>query len=383
MIAQFKDIFQGAPTIRAMAPGRVNLIGGHTDYNEGFVMPIAIQHNVSILAQPRRDNEIHLHSTNFDQTDSFSLTEKIVQIEDKPWSNYIRGVTYGLQQAGWPIQGANLFIESDVPIGAGLASSAAVEMATCIAYQALFDLDTSTMEMIEISLEAENRFVGKNCGPMDQFISALGQPGKALFLDCRNFVYELVSFPSDHYSVVIMNTKVRKGEVIKEYNERRAACREGVRLLKEYFPDIRALRDVGSEQFEKVRHHLPELIEKRCAHIIFENERVQMFAKALKDENTSLIGQLINASHKSLKENYEVSCPELNAMVDIALEVDGVIGARMTGAGFGGCAIAVVSKGIENDLKKTVMKKFAETIGHEPEVYMSEASDGARYEILG
>lgn len=382
MISRFKEVFNGEPTIRAMAPGRVNLIGGHTDYNEGFVMPIAIQHNVSILAQPRRDNEIYLHSTNFEQSDSFSLAENIAFVEEKPWSNFIRGVTKGFQKAGWPLRGANLFIDSDVPISAGLASSAAVEMATCIAYQALFDLDVSTMDMIEISLEAENRFVGKNCGPMDQFISALGQPGKALFLDCRNFDYELVSFPSDHYSVVIMNTKVRSKQVVKEYNARRAACREGVTLLKEYLPNIRALRDAGSEQFEKHRHHLPEIIQKRCAHIIYENERVQMFAKALKDENTTLIGQLISASHISLKENYEVSCPELNTMVDIAMGVDGVIGARMTGAGFGGCAIAVVSKGVEEQLKSTVMKQFTETIGHEPEVYFSEASDGARYEIL-
>jgi galactokinase len=382
LVQRFETLFSSKPTIRAIAPGRVNLIGEHTDYNDGFVMPIAIQYAVTLLARPRKDGEVRLYSADFDAESVFRIADSIPHDPKEKWSNYERGVFAGFLKRGFELCGADMLIQGNVPIGAGLSSSAAVEMATAVAIRALNGFDISQVELVKLSQEAENQFVGMNCGIMDQFISGMGQSGKALFLDCRSLEYELVPFPSDDFSVVIMNTKKKRELTGTEYNERRSQCEEGVRLLQKKLPGIRALRDVSVSDFEMVANVLPDRVRDRCEHVVYEDERVQAFVRALKDRDASLIGELLLASHQSLRDLYEVSCPELDLMVRIAMDVEGVIGARMTGAGFGGCAIAVVEKGREKALEEAIFSKYPKKTNIQPEVYVSEPSDGARVEIL-
>lgn len=382
MIDKFGQIFGEKPSIRAVAPGRVNLIGEHTDYNDGFVLPIAIQYAITLLASPRTDNEVHIFSIDYNSQTRFSLGKTIQKVEVPKWSNYERGVFHGFQQRGFSPEGMNILICGNVPLGAGLSSSAAVEVATALAIRDLFDFDLTDLELVKLAQEAENRFVGMNCGIMDQFISGMGKAGHALFLDCRSLDFEHVPFPSDDFTVVIMNTRVRRELTGSEYNERRAQCEEGVRLLAENISGVTALRDVTVADFELYAMGLPTLVRDRCRHVVYENMRVESLVQTLMDRDSSLMGELLKASHEDLRELYGVSCPELDAMVNIASEVDGVIGARMTGAGFGGCAIAVTQKGAEAELKAKVFKEYPDMTGIEPEVYISTASDGAHSECI-
>ena len=373
---QFRSIFDVSAVIHAKAPGRVNLIGEHTDYNDGFVMPIAIQYHVNILAAPREDDEIHLYSVDFSAQSRFSL-DRIDFDNQQPWSNYQRGVFDQFKKSGEFLRGADMLIQGNVPIGSGLSSSAAVEMATAVAVRSLCQIDISMVELVKLSQRAENQFVGMNCGIMDQFISGMGKKGMALLLDCRSLDFELIPFPSETYAVMILNTKVKRELTGTEYNERRNQCEEGVRLLRQQMPQIQALRDVSVSDFEKYKSLLPELVQKRCHHVIYENERTHIFAKALQENNASMMGRTLLESHENLRDFYEVSCEELDLMVDLAMSVPGVIGARMTGAGFGGCAIALVEKGTETQVEQKIRDNYPSKTGIEPEIYISEPSEGA------
>ena len=379
---QFKSIFDVSAAVHAKAPGRVNLIGEHTDYNDGFVMPIAIQYHVNILASPRDDRQIHLYSVDFSARSRFSL-DRIEFDNQQPWSNYQRGVFDQFEKRGEILCGADMLIQGDVPIGSGLSSSAAVEMATAVAVRSLCQLDIPMVELVKLSQRAENQFVGMNCGIMDQFISGMGKKGMALLLDCRSLNFELIPFPSDIYTVMILDTRVKRKLTGTEYNERRGQCEEGVRLLKQQMPQIRALRDVSVSDFEKYKSLLPELVRKRCHHVIYENERTQIFANALKANNAGLMGRTLLESHENLRDFYEVSCRELDLMVDLAMSVPGVIGARMTGAGFGGCAIAMVEKGVEIQVEQKICDIYPSRTGIEPEIYISQPSEGATLQSDG
>jgi galactokinase len=373
---QFKSVFGVSAAVHAKAPGRVNLIGEHTDYNDGFVMPIAIQYTANILAAPRDDREVHLYSLDFSAQTQFSLDQ--IEFDTKQlWSNYQRGVLDQFQKRGACLCGANILVQGNVPIGSGLSSSAAIEMATAVAVQSLNRLDLPMVELIKISQRAENQFVGMNCGIMDQFISGMGKTGMALLLDCRSLNFEMIPFPSETYSVMILNTRVKRELTGTEYNERRSQCEEGVRILKEKLPQIRALRDVSVSDFERYKSLLPSLVKKRCHHVIYENERTQLFANALKQKDTNLMGRTLLESHESLRDLYEVSCEELDLMVDLAMSVPGVIGSRMTGAGFGGCAIAMVKKGVESQVEEKIRDTYPSKTGIEPEIYISQPSEGA------
>jgi galactokinase len=378
----FQSIFKRQPHIQAKAPGRVNLIGEHTDYNDGFVMPIAIQYAAHVMAAPRDDHEVHIHSVDFEGQSTFNIDRDIPFDKQNRWSNYQRGVADQLIKRGHAIRGADLLIQGNVPIGAGLSSSAAVELATAVSFNRLNDLKISMKEMIKLCQAAENRFVGMNCGIMDQFISGMGKTGMALFLDCRSLDYKQIPFPEDMYTIVIVNTKVQRELTGTEYNERRSQCEEGVRLLKEDLPDIRALRDVTVADFETHKAVLPDIVRKRCRHVIYENERVKTFSNALTTRNVGLMGTLLLQSHEDLRDLYEVSCPELDLAVALAMEVEGVIGARMTGAGFGGCAIALVEKGRESALREKILDVYPSKTGIKPEVYFSAPSEGASVETL-
>jgi galactokinase len=379
---QFESVFQCPPVLESKAPGRVNLIGEHTDYNDGFVLPIAIQYAVTILASPRADDEIHLYSADFNDSTSFPISERINHDEKHPWSNYQRGIVDQFQKRSEKISGANLLIQGNVPIASGLSSSAAVEVATAMAIKTLDHIQISDLDLIKLCQTSENEFVGMKCGIMDQFISRMGQKGKALFLDCRNLSYDLIPFPAEHYTVVILNTKIKRELTGSEYNERRSQCEETVRLLNKFLPGISALRDVSVSDFQRYKSELPELTQMRSEHVVFENERVCQFVDAMKQNNAEKMGRLLLDSHRSLRDLFEVSCDELDAMVDIAMTVEGVVGARMTGAGFGGCAIAVVHNGCEEKLKETVFEKYPEKTNIEPEVYISSPSQGATVQYI-
>jgi galactokinase len=375
---QFNRIFEMEPVLSAVAPGRVNLIGEHTDYNDGYVMPIAIQYAVTVLAAPRTDGRIHLYSADFEQKTSFDAAGPFERDPRFRWSDYEKGVVSEYLKRGDVPGGANLLIQGNVPMASGLSSSAAIEVATAVALRALNHFSIGDLDLVKLCQKAENDFVGMKCGIMDQFISCLGKAGHALFLDCRSLDYQLAPFPGDRYSVVILNTKMKRELTGSEYNERRSQCEEGVRLLKKALPDIRALRDVSRDEFEKHKGLLPGLVARRCSHVVSENQRVLDFAKALPRSDEARIGTLLLDSHASLRDLYEVSCSELDMMVEISMSVPGVVGARMTGAGFGGCAIAMVEKGREEALKSAVMEKYPRKNGIQPEVYVSSPSDGAR-----
>jgi galactokinase len=335
-----------------------------------------------MLAGPRDDGDIQLYSADYEQKAAFPAIGPVERNLRCHWSNYQKGVVSELLKRGYRLRGANLLIEGNVPVASGLSSSAAVEVATAVTLRALNGLTLSDLDLIKLCQRAENDFVGMKCGIMDQFISCLGKAGHALFLDCRSLEYKRVPFPSDRYTVVILNTKMKRELTGSEYNERRSQCEEGVQVLKKVLPGIRALRDVSVADFETFGGSLLPLVRNRCAHVVTENQRVLDFVEALRQGDEERIGKLLLASHESLKTLFEVSCRELDLMVDIAMSTEGVVGARMTGAGFGGCAIAMVRKGGEEALKARVFERYPKDTGIKPEVYVSAPSDGAKAENL-
>jgi len=380
---RFFEAFGRKPLFRAGAPGRVNLIGEHTDYNDGYVLPVAIQFSVTVLASPRTDGRVNLVSADFNNRVSFSLEDPLVRDASAAWSDYPKGVMSEFLLAGFRPSGMDAVFQGDVPIASGLSSSAAVETAFAVLIRLMNGFALGDTDLARLCQAAENRFVGMNCGIMDQFISALGQANAALFLDCRSLDYEIVPFPSDLYDVVILNTRKKRELTGSEYNERRSQCEEGVRLLSGALPGIRALRDVSVAEFERQAGRLPETVRRRCRHVVEENQRVLDFVSALRSRDEASIGRLLLESHASLRDLYEVSCPELDAMVDIAMSVPATVGARMTGAGFGGCAVAVVRRGAGKALAEAILEEYPKRTGLCPELYETRPSEGASAEKLG
>ncbi|HZS08830.1 MAG TPA: galactokinase [Blastocatellia bacterium] len=357
------------------APGRVNLIGEHTDYNDGFVMPAAIGFSTWVAIAPRDDRRIAIHSENFSAGVEFDLDESGARAGHH-WSDYVRGVAVKLEETGYHLRGANLFIRGEVPIGSGLSSSAAIEVATGLALADTAGLSVDRVTLAKICQRAENEFVGMRCGIMDQFVSCCGHAGHALMLDCRSLDYKLLPL-SDEARLVICNTMVKHQLAGGEYNKRRAECEAGVRHLSQFIPGIAALRDVTIEQLEQHGRDLPEVVYRRCRHVVSENARVPAAATALERGDLAAFGQLMGESHRSLRDDYEVSCNELDLMVELAGEVEGVYGARMTGGGFGGCTINLVSAGSVAQFKRTVAERYRQKTGRKPEIYVCTAAEGA------
>ena len=373
--AEFTRCYGAAPELVVRAPGRVNLIGEHTDYNDGFVLPIAIDRSVLLAASVRPDRTVRLQAMDFGKQAAFSLDD----IERDPhnrWSDYQRGVAIVLQERGYMLPGLDVVFGSDVPIGAGLSSSAALEVAMAVAWQTLAGFELSRPELALLCQRAENTFVGVNCGIMDQFISALGQERSALLIDCRSLAYQLVSLP-EGVAVVVMDTAKKRGLSGSAYNTRRAECEEGVRLLAAHLDGIRALRDVSVADFDRYAGSLPPAVQKRCRHVIGENQRVLDGIESLARGDAGAFGERMDASHRSLRDDYEVSCAELDAMVESAWEAPGVIGARMTGAGFGGCAVALVEAAQARAFRQTVASAYEERTGLTPSLYICTAQPGA------
>jgi galactokinase len=378
LIDEYTRRFQQSPTMIAIGPGRVNLIGEHTDYNDGFVLPVAIKRDIRVALRPREDRQVKVYSLEYDDWYEFSLDD-LRYNQELLWTNYVQGVAWSLQELSIPLRGFDGVISGNVPRASGLSSSAALEVATATAFLAASDqVDALTgVQIARAAQRAENEFVGVNCGIMDQFISILGQEGHALLIDCRSLEYELIPVPKEA-ALVIGNTKASRSLANSAYNERRRQCEEGVALLQKVLPDIRALRDVSGEQLEAHKALLPPVIYRRCRHVVSENERVLQTVEVLAANDLITVGEAMNASHTSLRDDYEVSSPALDAMVEAMRSVNGCYGARLTGAGFGGCAVALVKPGSEQAVADAIYEKYPKATNIWPEVYISQAGPGAQ-----
>ena len=370
----FADVYGGAARL-FRAPGRVNLIGEHTDYNDGFVMPAAIEFDVWVAIAAHPGRTISLRSSNFSDVVEIDLDAGEPKKKNH-WSDYVIGIAVTLEKAGYRLQGANLFIRGDVPIGSGLSSSAAIEIASALALLGASGLSADPVTLAKLGQRAENDFVGAHVGIMDQFISCCGRAGHALLLDCRSLEYRLLPLPVG-VSLVICNTMVKHSHAGGEYNARRAECEQGVRLLSRFLPGIQSLRDVNLPELERYAQELPKVIYRRCRHVIGENARVQQAASALSGGDLETFGRLMGESHRSLRDDYEVSCDELNLMVELAGKVKGVYGARMTGGGFGGCTINLVRDSSIAAFQREVADSYREATGLAPQIFVSAAADGA------
>jgi galactokinase len=358
------------------APGRVNLIGEHTDYNDGFVLPAAIEFYCWVAAASRCDRKLIIHSDNFNETVEASL-DSFPAAGKKHWSSYPLGVAWALEASGKHLSGANLFISGDVPLGAGLSSSAAIEVAVGFALLQQSGLVTDLTELARLCQRGENEFVGARVGIMDQFVACYGRASHVLLLDCRSLEYKPVKLPPG-IQLVISNTMVKHEIESSQYNTRRAECEEAVRTLRKVLPGVRALRDVTINQLEENRALLNTTVYSRCRHVVTENERVQSAVRAFESGDLRALGQLMRGSHCSLRDDYQVSCKELDVMVEIAAAQPGVIGARMTGGGFGGCTINLVESAAVEAFKQNVAAEYLARTGRKPEIYVSLASEGVR-----
>lgn len=342
-------------------------------------MPAAIDISTWVTAYPQDGRTVTVFSENFQEEVTFDLNNPAPPV-NRHWHDYVRGVAVTLEQAGYRLSGARLRIRSDVPIGSGLSSSAAVEVATGYALLRQSGFQVNPNELAKLCQRAENDFVGMRCGIMDQFISCHGERGKAIVLDCRSLEYEAVPLPSDLH-LVICNTMVKHELANGEYNRRRAQCEQAAQHFANWVPGVRALRDVTLEEFESHGYRLPETIYRRCRHVITENTRVLEAAAALKRGDATEFGRLMYQSHRSLQHDYEVSCEELDLMVNLAQDLPGVYGARMTGGGFGGCTVNLVSGPAVEEFKNRIAQSYQRATGITPAIYICRAENGAREEV--
>lgn len=373
----FRSKFGGEPAVSARAPGRVNLIGEHTDYNDGFVMPCAISREVAIAGAPRVDGKIRVHSLNFDETAEAALTDPFNP--DKPrWLNYIEGAVRCVGEfVGARIGGFDAVVDGDVPLGSGLSSSAALEVAAGVFTQELFTLDVPPVEMAKLCRRAEHEYIGVKCGIMDQFASRLCAKGAALFLDCRSLEYKHIPFNLEGHTLFILESGVSRGLADSAYNDRRDACARGAALLKKNKPSVTALRDVSIEEFVEFSADWDPTLRAVCEHVVRENDRALRSADLLRAGDAAAFGRLLYESHDSLRDLYRVSCAELDALVDISRETPGSLGARMTGAGFGGCALALVENGAADEYEKRAAAEYKSRAGRELKLHRTTPAAGA------
>lgn len=360
--------------VQARAPGRVNLIGEHTDYNDGFVLPCAIAYDTHVFGAARPDRMVTVRSR-FGEPAVFNL-DRLPSERRGAWSDYVAGILVELTRAAVALQGADLKVAGTVPLGAGLSSSASFEIAIALAMLAIAQTQVQPLELARLAQRAEREYAGTQCGIMDQFTVLFARKGSALFLDTRSLEFDLIAVPADA-AIVICNTMVRHDLSASAYNERRGECGRAVDLLRARHPRIRALRDVTLDQLLGERAHLPAPLFSRARHVISENARVREAADCLRSGNLERIGELMYASHESLRADYAVSCPELDTMVDIAKAFDGTIGARMTGGGFGGCTVNLVHAGRAGAFGSHMAGAFRRETGIVPEIYDGTPSAGA------
>jgi len=369
----FNEVLSYQPTHIIQAPGRVNLIGEHTDYNDGFVLPCAINYQTVVAAAKRDDNIVRVVSVDYgNAVDEFDLTQAITFQQDKMWANYIRGVVKCLKERGFEFSGADIAVTGNVPQGAGLSSSAALEVVIGQTFKVLYNLEISQAEVALNGQQAENEFVGCNCGIMDQMISAEGRENHAMLLDCRSLETQAVSMPED-MAVVIINSNKKRGLVDSEYNTRREQCEEAARIF-----GVPALRDVTIEQFKAKESELDEMVAKRARHVITENDRTVEAAQALRTHDMKRMGELMAESHISMRDDFEITVKEIDFLVDMVKEIIGDQGGvRMTGGGFGGCIVALVPPALVDEIKTTIEQKYQAATGLKESIYVCQAKDGA------
>ena len=375
IIEVFDKRFGAEPELWARAPGRVDLMGSHTDYNMGYVMTMSIDRDTWVAARARDDGKVVIYSMNAEGGGEFSLNA-IDHDAGSPWTNYVRGVAWSLQQAGYPLRGFDGVIHSTVPFGSGLSSSAALEVATAVMFQLLGDFAIDPVEMALLAQKAENDFVGVNCGILDQYSSVMGQEGCALQLDCRDLTSETLAF-APGLTVVICDTHAQRNLAGSAYAERRAQCEEGVSILQRFYPHIRALRDVSLPQLAAHEKDLPPVVAKRCRFVIEENQRVLDLAKALPRGDAAALSELCAASWAGARDLYEISAPAMESMMKAMLAAPGVIAARQAGAGFGGCMVALVAADAVDVFRRSVEEDYRTETGIRPETYAVEAAAGA------
>jgi galactokinase len=375
ILDEFAARFGGRPSACVRAPGRVDLMGSHTDYNLGYVMTMTLDRDTWLALRPRADRVVSIQSLNLSGCSDFSLDD-ITHCEIAPWTEYARGMAWAMQEAGYVLAGFDGLVHSTIPFGSGLSSSAAVEMAVGLAFQIASGIRISPVELALLGQRAENQFVGLNCGILDQYSSALGEAGSALLLDCRDLTHTPAPI-ADGVAVVVCDTRAPRHLVGSEYDDRHAQCDEGVRLLSAAYPHVRALRDVTVEMLKSCEDALPPVVAKRCRFIVEEDDRVLALAPALTAGERALLRDLYAASYAGARDLYEIGAPAMEAMMAAMLHAPGAIGARQAGAGFGGCMVALVEADAMEAFAKDVEARYAAATGIEPFVYPVRPSAGA------
>ncbi len=382
---QFEDMFGEGGEIRFFAsPGRVNMIGEHTDYNGGCVFPAALTMRTAIAYRRREDNIIRMAATDLDVVVEADINN-LGAYKDLKWGNYQIGIADVMKKQGYSIVGCDMLFDDTTPHGGGLSSSAAIEVATALAFATISNEEkgiTEPVDMIEmakISQKAEHEYIGVKCGIMDQFASAMGKANHAIFLDCATLDYKLVPLNIKGCKIVIANTNKKRSLADSKYNERRSECESAVEILKEYIPEINCLADVSPENFEKYSEKIEnETVRRRAAHVVYEIDRVVKSVDALGRDDIYTFGKLMNASHDSLRDLYEVTGKELDTLVAEARKIEGTVGSRMTGAGFGGCTVSIVKEENVDEFIEKVGKAYEKEIGYAASFYVSEIGDGGR-----
>ena len=376
VVDAFRKAARYQPEAVAFAPGRVNLIGEHTDYNEGFVLPAAVDRGVAVAGRRVPGETFTLHAVDLGKSCTFARAE-LKRDPGHSWADYFKGVVWALSNRGIDVPVCEAVITGDIPQGAGLSSSAAYQVATVRLLSALGDFQLVSLEIAKLARDAENGFVGVACGIMDQMASTFGEQGKALLLDCRSLAHEAVEIPTG-LKIVVVNSGVRHSLASSEYNKRRAECEEGVRILAGLRPGVRSLRDVGPDDEARFFAALPPVVRKRCRHVVSENTRVLEAVTAMRSGGTAQLKILMAASHASLRDDYEVSCPELDVLVELALALPACHGARLTGAGFGGSTVNLVETAAVESFSEAVAAGYRSRSGRAAEIYVFEPSAGAQ-----
>jgi len=372
-----KSFGDAAKTLIAQAPGRVNIIGEHTDYNNGYVLPIAIDRTALVMFRPNNTRTVNITSVNYAQSASFDLDDPAGAPTDQ-WMRYPFGVAHVLQEAGHPVPGIDAAVEGNVPLGGGLSSSAAIEVAFALAWCEAGHLDIDRLALAKLCRKAENKYAGVNCGIMDQYVSLFAEKDSATFIDCRSLEHKSVPFHTDAVKLVVSDTGVRHSLAGSEYNIRREQCERGVEFFKRHIERVSSLRDVAPDDVQTYAGELPSPLFERCRHVVTENLRTIAAVKALNNRNMYQLGVLMSASHQSLKNDYAVSCKELDTMVSIAEDIKGVFGSRMTGGGFGGCTVTLVAAEHVRSFSEELARRYEAATGINPKILIVSAEAGAR-----
>lgn len=373
--AKFRELFNESSLI-FRSPGRVNLIGEHTDYNMGFVLPASIDKAIYFAITPRNDDQCVFHSIDFNECIQHPVSR--IHHQEKHWANYLLGVVDQIQKLGHTIKGFNCVFGGNIPIGAGLSSSAAIEAGLAYALNHIFNLGIQKLELVKLAQRAENEFVGVKCGIMDQYINIFGAANKVLRIDCRSLEYDYHPFGREDLRIVLCNTMVSHSLASSEYNKRRSECEEGVKILKSHNPYINYLRDANIDEIEKFKSEFPTVVYNRCKYVIEENDRLLKACEDLDRNDFIAFGKRMYGSHAGLRDLYEVSCKELDFLVDIAAKQPGVFGARMMGGGFGGCTINIIEHNKVNEFISEVSGKYQIEFGKKPDTYICTIENGTR-----